>query len=88
MSDLSIRAIRRVHIFIPSKESQEVRCPDCNARLFDRVESLVGCVEKICKCKDYEGNGKSWLLIFHQDITEYMDAVKFESRKIDISDGC
>jgi DNA-directed RNA polymerase subunit RPC12/RpoP len=74
---MTIVEVRRLHIF--TEEAMQVRCPDCNYRFFDVVES-GGCNEVKCKC------GNKWLLVFHDSVRELYEAVRIETGTKDLTD--
>lgn len=83
--------VRRIHIYTASitDRARVVACPDCGHVLMEPSSPITGAFRVRCPgrvCRDGVGEDKVWLVVFHDKIDSYMQAIKLESRAPDISD--
>lgn len=79
------KSVRRHHILADPVNGVDVRCPDCGALMFKATDTIDGVVCQACRrCKDYDGNTKIWVFVFHSDPSTYVSSVKVESGRGDL----
>lgn len=87
---MSITPVRRCHVYIGGSERQryDIECPDCGKLLFEVVQHATGSISKQCnRCKERDGTGRMWIFLFYNDISAYVEAVKTETKTVNLTKG-
>lgn len=82
MHDEIGRCIRRLHI-PPGYRGEYARCPDCGRALCRIGEGHAAMSHKCPRCKDVYGSPRMIVVILHESMRVYVDAIKLESYSIE-----